>query len=86
MSLADLFATVAVAKHRVLLLDDDGTLAPFRIDPRDALPYPGVREALDLIVEGARAHIVTVSSRWTKDLVPLLGFLADWPRAGEARP
>lgn len=73
MSLADFFSTVAGAKRRVLMLDYDGTLAPFHINPHDAVPYPGVRERLDAIMGAGHTHVVIVSGRWTRDLVPLLG-------------
>jgi trehalose-6-phosphatase len=37
-------------KSRLLMLDYDGTLAPFRKERDEALPYPGVDEALQTIV------------------------------------
>jgi len=55
-----------------LLLDYDGTLAPFHVDPARARPYPGVREALNTILEQDRTRLVIVSGRWTRDLRPLL--------------
>jgi trehalose-phosphatase len=67
------FARVAKAPARVLMLDYDGTLAPFHVDPALAAPYPGVVPLLDAIVEAGRTHLVIVSGRWIKDLVPLLG-------------
>ncbi len=56
-----------------MLLDYDGTLAPFRIHAHEALPYPGVREILDAIMAGGHSRLVIVSGRWTRDLKPLLG-------------
>jgi trehalose-phosphatase len=73
MSLADFFAAVGAATRRVLMLDYDGTLAPFHVDPRAAAPYAGVRELLDAIMGAGHTHLVIVSGRWTKDLLPLLG-------------
>src|SRR3972149_1530998 len=58
---------------RVLMLDYDGTLAPFRINPAEAVPYPGVMPLLDEIQQAGHTRVVMLSGRWTKDLVPLLG-------------
>jgi trehalose-phosphatase len=55
------------------MLDYDGTLAPFRINPHEAAPFPGARDALNAIMAAGHTHVVIVSGRWTKDLVPLLG-------------
>lgn len=67
------FEKLALAPRAVLLLDYDGTLAPFRVDPKDALPYPGVCEALDTLMAQQDTRVVLVSGRWTRDLLPLLG-------------
>ncbi len=56
----------------VLLLDYDGTLAPFRKDRDKAFPYEGVREALEGIMRDTDTRLIVVSGRWTKDLVRLL--------------
>ena len=37
------FRRIAAARFRVLMLDYDGTLAPFRVERDRAVPYPGVR-------------------------------------------
>jgi trehalose 6-phosphate phosphatase len=63
---------------RALLLDYDGTLAPLRLDPREAVPYPGVRELLDAIMATGGTRVVLISGRWTRDLVDLVG-LAERP-------
>jgi trehalose-phosphatase len=72
-SLAGFFARVQVARERVLMLDYDGTLAPFRVEPAEATPYPAVIELLDAIMAARRTRLVIVSGRWIKDLLPLLG-------------
>jgi len=59
--------------ERILLLDYDGTLAPFRVERDKAVPYAGIREILNEIMESEQCRIVIVSGRWTKDLLPLLG-------------
>lgn len=66
------YARVRRAAQRVLMLDYDGTLAPFRIQPAEAAPYPGVVALLDAIMDTGRTRLVIVSGRWTKDLIPLL--------------
>lgn len=71
--LADFLRRLAAAPRRALLLDYDGTLAPFHVRPDEALPYPGVREILDAIMQGGHTRVVIVSGRWTRDLLPLLG-------------
>ena len=69
----DFFQMLRAAPESVLLLDYDGTLAPFQVDPGTALPYPGVREQLDCIMQQGRTRVVLVTGRWIKDLLPLLG-------------
>ncbi len=67
------FEELTSAPRAALLLDYDGTLAPFCVDPREALPYPGVRAALDALMAQHDTRVVLVSGRWTRDLLPLLG-------------
>ena len=67
------FERLPRAKEKVLFLDYDGTLAPFKTDPGEALPYPGVRELLSRIMERSDTRLVIVTGRWTRDLIPLLG-------------
>ncbi|OGT71767.1 MAG: trehalose-phosphatase [Gammaproteobacteria bacterium RIFCSPLOWO2_02_FULL_56_15] len=66
------FNRVRAAPVRVLMLDYDGTLAPFHIDPARATPYPGVVPLLDAIMDNGATRLVIVSGRLTKDLIPLL--------------
>jgi len=58
--------------RKVLLLDYDGTLAPFREEREKAYPYPGIRETLEAIVDSGHCRVVLISGRWSKDLPPLL--------------
>lgn len=67
------FEALRDAPGRVLMLDYDGTLAPFRMEPHMALPYPGVCELLDAIMAITDTRVVIVSGRWIRDLIPLLG-------------
>lgn len=66
------FARLANAPRATLLLDYDGTLAPFHVNPLEAIPWPGVTTALDTLQAQHDTRIVIVSGRWTQDLVPLL--------------
>jgi trehalose 6-phosphate phosphatase len=61
------------ARQCALLLDYDGTLAPFAIKRDQAFPYPGVREFLDRIAASGTTRLAVISGRWTRDLIPLLG-------------
>jgi trehalose-phosphatase len=57
----------------VLLLDYDGTLAPFRIERDQAVPYPGVRVLLDTMLRANHTRLAVVSGRALRDLEPLIG-------------
>lgn len=65
------FSRLAKAPARILLLEYDGTLAPFRAQRDRALPYPGVPELLGTIVASG-ARVIVVSGRALSELVPLL--------------
>ena len=56
-----------------LLLDFDGTLAPFRLDRYKAQPWAGVRELLTRIQNQGRTRMVVVTGRPAAEIVPLLG-------------
>ena len=63
---------IATAPARVLMLDYDGTLAPFRVNPQEAVPYPGVTALLDEIARSRASRVVIVSGRPAVELPPLL--------------
>lgn len=67
---APFFAHVAAAPLSVLLLDYDGTLAPFHMRPNEALPYAGVQERVMDIVRSSRTRHLT----------------ADWSYASKGAP
>ena len=71
-NLADLFHALGTAPRRALMLDYDGTLAPFHVEPGRAEPYPGVREALSTLLAAGHTRLVVVTGRATRDLLPLL--------------
>jgi trehalose 6-phosphate phosphatase len=70
------WSDVARASKRVLLLDYDGTLAPFRRERDRARPYPGVSEVLDEVLEARHTRLVIVTGRAVADLVGLLDLQA----------
>ena len=65
--------TVEQAPRSLLLLDYDGTLAPFRVMRDRAFPYPGIARAVQEIVSSGRTRVVIVSGRDVNETVPLLG-------------
>jgi len=74
----DFWTRVARAPQRLLLLDYDGTLAPFVADRDKAFPYPGVRELLDEIQTLQQSRLAIVTGRAVADMPPLLK-LAELP-------
>jgi trehalose 6-phosphate phosphatase len=62
------FAQLREARERVLLLDYDGTLAPFHADPARALPYPEICTILRRIHALPNTRIALVSGRRLEDL------------------
>jgi len=56
----------------LLLLDYDGTLAPFRVDRTKARPWTGVREGLARIQRQGRTRMVVITGRPAKEIGPLL--------------
>jgi trehalose-phosphatase len=55
-----------------LLLDYDGTLAPFCLDRQQAVPYPGLTALLQQIIGNGRTRVVVISGRNADEIVPLL--------------
>jgi len=68
----DFFRSLTAAKQGVLMLDYDGTVAPFSRDRRHASPYPGISELLaEIMRTGTR--LIIVSGRSARDIPRLLG-------------
>jgi trehalose-phosphatase len=63
---------LARAPAAALLLDYDGTLAPFRVERERARPYAGVRERLKRIADCGRTRVVIVSGRIADEVHRLL--------------
>ena len=66
-------AQVEAAPHRLLMLDFDGTLAPFTLQRDQACPYPGVAGVLRKIMRQGYTRVVIVSGRDVNDLSSRLG-------------
>jgi trehalose 6-phosphate phosphatase len=71
-TLWDFFHRLRAAPDSALLLDYDGTLAPFQIDRNNAYPYPEVVPLLRSILKRASSRIVIVTGRPVADLKPFL--------------
>lgn len=68
LDLERFFGRLRDARERLLLLDYDGTLAPFHPDPGRALPYPEVAARVGEIARQPRTRVVLVSGRALRDL------------------
>jgi len=67
------FKQVEVAKNRVLLIDYDGTLAPFHANRGRATPYPRVPGFLRSIMCSCGTRLIIVSGRPADEVPTLLG-------------
>lgn len=76
VDLAAFFERVAQAPARLLMLDYDGTLAPFHVQPERAVPYPEVGAVLEKIVQAGGTRVVIVSGRPADEVAPLLSLTA----------
>jgi trehalose-phosphatase len=56
----------------LLMLDYDGTLAPFHEDRMQALPWPGIAERLDRLSMLPSVHLALVTGRSARELASLL--------------
>ncbi|MBN2565061.1 MAG: trehalose-phosphatase [Candidatus Eisenbacteria bacterium] len=73
--------TVAASGRRCLVLDYDGTLAPFNENRMQAYPLAGIRELLLDIRDSGRTHLAIMTGRPLFELLTLLGDL-DIPVSG----
>ena len=64
--------SVAQSPVSALLLDYDGTLAPFCLNRKQALPYPGMTALLQEIIVYGRTRVVIVTGRSAHEVIPLL--------------
>jgi len=73
LQVEQLLKSVAQAPRSLLLLDYDGTLAPFHQERDQAFPYSGIPEVLQEIIRGGHTRVVIISGRDTSETIPLLG-------------
>ncbi len=81
-------STLAQTEKSALILDYDGTLAPFRPERDLAVPYNGVAVRLARIMDSNRTRLVIVSGRRVQDvraLLPLDTFPEIWGCHGGER-
>jgi len=71
--LSEFLDRVSTAPASVLLLDYDGTLAPFQTERDRAYPYPQVVPILESIVQGDRTRVIIITGRPVIELKTLLG-------------
>jgi trehalose 6-phosphate phosphatase len=71
-ALTAFFDQLRSASTRILLLDYDGTLAPFRVDRDRAFPYPEVPLLLSRIIRSG-TRVVLISGRPARELLRLSG-------------
>lgn len=68
-----LWRLVSLATRRLLMLDFDGTLAPFTIARDEARPLPRSVDLLERIVRAKRTELAIVSGRPVPEIERLLG-------------
>ncbi len=66
------FESLAKTNHPLLLLDYDGTLAPFVEDRDKAIPYPSVVPIIENIQRETHTKVVIISGRPVNNLLDLL--------------
>ncbi len=70
--LEEFFGAFAGGAGALLLLDYDGTLAPFRVDRFQARPWAGVRELLARIQRQGRTRMAVITGRPAAEIAPML--------------
>lgn len=70
--LDNFFREVGRSRQSALLLDYDGTLAPFRRNRHLAVPYPGIVPLLKRIMDTGCTRMVVISGRRAHEIIPLL--------------
>lgn len=70
--ITDFLSRLSTASSRALLLDYDGTLAPFTSNPARAFPYPDISDALHRIQHETDTRVVIVTGRRASDIPKLI--------------
>ncbi|MGD0627746.1 MAG: trehalose-phosphatase [Terracidiphilus sp.] len=66
------FTTFAGGATPLLLIDYDGTLAPFRVNRFEAQPWAGARTLLERIQRQGRTRMAIITGRPAAEIAPLL--------------
>lgn len=72
LNLEKFFHDLSKTKTALLILDYDGTLAPFSQNPDNVHPYPGVYERIEKIMASGSTKVVILSGRDLKGLMELV--------------
>src|SRR5512144_1756313 len=64
---------VALARHRLLMLDYDGTVAPFVVDRDQARPLPRALEKLRQLSAAEHTDVAIVTGRPVQEIQHLIG-------------
>lgn len=70
---SEFLRSLASARQSALLLDYDGTLAPFRVDPSKVRPWGGVVNLLEAIQRSERTRLAIITGRPARDVAMQLG-------------
>ena len=87
-TLLKFFDRLSAARASALLLDYDGTLAPFHLERHRAYPYPRVLPLIESIVQAGKTRVVIVTGRpavEAKALLSPLDNLEIWGAHGMER-
>jgi trehalose 6-phosphate phosphatase len=68
----EFFTRLSNTPSRLLMLDFDGTISPFRAERDKAFPYEGVAERLEILIRSRRTRVIIISGRAIGDIKPLL--------------
>jgi trehalose 6-phosphate phosphatase len=63
IALTDFIDRLNAATESVLLMDYDGTLAPFQTERDRAYPYPGVVPILESIIRSGKTRVILITGR-----------------------
>ncbi len=74
-NIPDFWDRLHAACMSFLVLDYDGTIAPFRAERMEALPLPGIARLLEKIREKAQGALAIMSGRPVSEILCLLGDL-----------
>jgi trehalose 6-phosphate phosphatase len=70
--LKDFIKRLPKYSKRLLMLDYDGTLAPFGVERESVQPYRGIKDILGEILHETNTRVVIISGRGARDLQRLL--------------